>query len=228
MPGHPGVPRVETVDERPTVLTGCGHVLCYGCFKKLTESAQPFCPFRCDTTRMLRQDDGRILEFSYKEGHLEADKAAAIAKKKAEISRASTRLYKRRRQMRNDTCTLTALICNQRNIIAKRVQSITRDAVKAEELREKIYKKQEALRAARSSSSITVDAETNEDNEGPKPRASRISRMSPRRKPLLGSPQHRREAGEASEGGYSSDGAGDSVPGGVEHDDEDSWTCTII
>ncbi|KAI0711240.1 hypothetical protein C8Q76DRAFT_622947 [Earliella scabrosa] len=134
----------RSTDEWPTALR-CGHVMCYGCFKRLTEAEQPFCPFRCDTTHKLRLQDGHILEFSLKARNTVADKRAAIMKTKAELHRASTRLKGQWRETKNDITTLTILTRNQKNTITTRLKHITRDAARAEYLRAEIASKERDL-----------------------------------------------------------------------------------
>ncbi|KAI0715691.1 hypothetical protein C8T65DRAFT_556223, partial [Cerioporus squamosus] len=122
-----------------------GHVICFGCFKNIIATSQAFCPFRCDMTNRLKLDDGIILELSMKDRDYERDKRTALSKRRVEISHASAHLRKRRNQVRRDMATVTALIRNQDETIANRIRYITRDAVKADKLREQIAAKQARL-----------------------------------------------------------------------------------
>ncbi|KAI0711251.1 hypothetical protein C8Q76DRAFT_694225 [Earliella scabrosa] len=157
----------ESTDEQPTVLR-CGHVICYGCFKQLIATPQPYCPFRCDITRRLVLDDGKTLQFSMKEPNYEADKKAAVVKTSTELHHASVRLYSKRKQMKNRIASLTTLIRNQKNTITGRIRHITRDATRAEGLRSRLIRAQTA-------DVQDTTASTSRSTE------SRISRMSPRK-----------------------------------------------
>ena len=59
-----------------------------------------------------------------------------------ECSRASSRVHKKRRDIKNEISHLSTLIKNQEDLAARRLTYITRDAAKAERLREAIAKKQ--------------------------------------------------------------------------------------
>ncbi|KAI0692063.1 hypothetical protein C8T65DRAFT_530999, partial [Cerioporus squamosus] len=132
---------LDTVQGRPVALAGCGHVFCYGCFQKIIRTPQPYCPFRCNTLNALTARDGTVLDLTLKERDFEADSRAVKEKKRVECGRASSRVHK----MRRDMITLfTSLVNNQENVAARRISYITRDAAKAEKLREAIVQKQSA------------------------------------------------------------------------------------
>ena len=51
-------------------------------------------------------------------------------------------MHKQRRDVKNEISLLTTLVNNQEAVAARRLAYITRDAAKAERLREEVFKKQ--------------------------------------------------------------------------------------